>query len=89
LAGLGRALWQLRRDPARKIHWREGHFTRAALAGMLIALAQALSDFHLRIPLIAFQFLILLALAIHANRHVRRPRERSREFQFVEKIKPS
>lgn len=87
LVGLLRSLWRVRRDPVRKVHWRDGHFARAAMAGMLIALAQALSDFHLRVPLITFQFLILSALAIHANRHAPRIPEPAVPFQFNKKSK--
>lgn len=49
----------------RQIPWTFGLTHRAAIAGVLITLAHAAVDFHLRIPLIGFSFLILLALAVN------------------------
>lgn len=53
--------WSIRRDA---FEWGERRQTRAALAGVVIALAHAFTDFHLRVPLVAFAFLILLAYMI-------------------------
>jgi hypothetical protein len=44
-------------------HWERNLLSRAAFAGVLITLIHAFADFHLRIPLIGLQFLILLAIA--------------------------
>jgi hypothetical protein len=82
-AGMAVSHGRIRREGARKIQWRERHFARAALAGILIALAQALSDFHLRIPLVAFLFLILLALAVHADRHAGATRGAKEHYSFA------
>jgi O-antigen ligase len=48
-----------------KAPWSLGLMHRAALVGVLVTLAHGLVDFHLRIPLVGFAFLALLALAIN------------------------
>ncbi len=65
---LGRMLVSMIRDWSGRIRrsdWSRGLMQRAALAGVLAALAHAAVDFHLRIPEIGFVFLILLALAVN------------------------
>jgi len=49
----------------KQIPWMFGLLHRAAIAGALITLAHSSVDFHLRIPLIGFSFLVLLALAVN------------------------
>lgn len=46
-----------------KFSWSERRLQRAAWAGVIATLLHATVDFHLRIPLIGFLFLALLALA--------------------------
>ncbi len=48
----------------RAFEWNDRMLHRAVTAGVLIVLLHALTDFHLRIPLVGFTFLILLALAL-------------------------
>ncbi|MDX2175877.1 MAG: hypothetical protein SF028_05345 [Candidatus Sumerlaeia bacterium] len=57
------AAWiEARRDWSVRWSIREQMIRRAAAAGCAITLAHAATDFHLRIPLVGFQFLALLAL---------------------------
>ncbi len=58
-------------------HWNQNMAARSAAAGVLIALIHAAVDFHLRIPLIGFQFLILLSLACCAAKRRRTEDETS------------
>jgi O-antigen ligase len=75
LAVLLAAVYAFARDWAagsRRIAWSEGLLARAATVGVVVALAHAVTDFHLRIPLVGFSFLILLAVvampALRSNR---------------------
>lgn len=55
------------RESARRraaFDWPERLLQRAATTGLLIVLVHETTDFHLRIPLIGFLFLILLALVL-------------------------
>jgi len=52
---------RLRRDA---FDWSERVLQRAAAAGVILALLHAVVEFHLRIPLAGFSFLILAALAL-------------------------
>jgi hypothetical protein len=45
--------------------WSERMLQRAALAGLLTAAVHSMVDFHLRIPLVGYVFLIVLALALN------------------------
>ncbi len=51
--------WELK---TKRSSWQDRLLMRASLAGILVGLIHALGEFHLRIPLVSFQFLILVAL---------------------------
>lgn len=67
---LGLAIWAAAsfredlRDRARIFDWSEGLLQRAAAAGVLATALHSLTDFHLRVPLVGFTVLILLALVL-------------------------
>ena len=59
---IGRVWWKEWNAAARRFSRRQRRFRRAALAGLAVALLHATLDFHLRIPLVGFQALLLTAL---------------------------
>jgi hypothetical protein len=59
-----RKLWQDWTSPTYKVGRRHRGFRRAVLVGLAITLVHAFFDFHLRTPLVGFQFLTLLALLL-------------------------
>lgn len=64
-AGVSAARWlDAFSKRSRVTSWRRGLVRRSAMAGAGITVAHALLDFHLRIPLIGFGFLVLLALSL-------------------------
>ncbi len=74
---LGRVTLNWSRDLGR-VSWALGLTRRAALVGVLVTLGHALTDFHLRIPMVGFAFLILLGLAINPGALLISPRMYSR-----------
>lgn len=62
IVGFVRSWLKMQRGLARRYDWHERLLRRAGLVGALITLMHAAFDFHLRIPLIGFQFLLLAAV---------------------------
>ncbi|MBI1784142.1 O-antigen ligase family protein, partial [Candidatus Sumerlaeota bacterium] len=58
----------------RQYPWSQGMMQRSAMTGVLITLAHSITDFHLRIPLVGFTFLILLGLAVNSGALLISPR---------------
>lgn len=65
LAGFGRAFMANWQQQIRTFQWSERAIQRAAWVGVIITLAHSLTEFHLRLPLVSFQFAAVLALALN------------------------
>ncbi|MEO8376671.1 MAG: O-antigen ligase family protein [Candidatus Sumerlaeota bacterium] len=64
IGGCAKALYRQELEVAKKRNWTKRFARRAILVGVLITLIHSLFDFHLRVPVVCFEFLTLLALLL-------------------------